>query len=164
MKTNMLLIATVLVGITIMTIVAGCSALERQAKDPNSTTNRLAAEIDKYDEAASAMGSAASSAGLPWGWVLSVGGAVSGWAVREWQNYRKKYKLGDKLHNVELTSKAIVDAVEGLGAIEYVDPETGDKITIGNIVKSEVQERLKERDFYNIGRAVINGLKSGANN
>jgi hypothetical protein len=72
-------------------------------------------------------------------------------------NLRKKQKLveaDDKYEQTRLITEAIVQAIE-----ESAGVKVGDDDTLGNVVKAAVEEKLKDKDAYLVGKAIISALK-----
>lgn len=144
-------------------LLIGCEDVARNVADPNSSLN---VAIDKIAEIAPVVGTGASTATSVFPWaatVLLVTNVVTA-VIAVYKNRRKDVVIGgqndeideqsgvideqDAMYaNLTTTSKAIVDAVEAL-------PDEAKAV-----VKRCVEEKLKDNDFYKIGKAVISGLK-----
>lgn len=73
-------------------------------------------------------------------------------------NMRKKQKLAgadDKFEQSKIVTEAIVLAIEETSRVKLGDGED----TIGNVVKAAVEERLRDKEAYIIGKAIIAALK-----
>jgi hypothetical protein len=79
-------------------------------------------------------------------------------------NLRKKQKLvaaDDKYENTLLITEAIVKAIEETGVIKVGGVTLrGEPATIGGIIKDKVESKLKDKDAYVIGKAIITALKA----
>ena len=139
-------------------MLTGCAQLASQVKDDSSTLNKT---VDTASQAAigvNAAGTAATAAGLPWGWILTLAGGLVTVATGEYRNYKKKLVIteqGEDYDAVAMTTKAIVDAIERLGSVPVRDSGS-----VADVVKAKVSDELKNNDIYKIGKAVISGLKS----
>jgi hypothetical protein len=74
-------------------------------------------------------------------------------------NMRKKQELvvaDDKYNQVRIITEAIIQAVEETAKVKLYD-DTGD--TVGSVVKAAVEERLRDKEAYVIGKAIISALK-----
>lgn len=73
-------------------------------------------------------------------------------------NMRKKQKLSEadsKAEQAAIVTASIIEAIEQVSNVKIDDKED----TIGNVVKAEVEEKLKDNDIYLIGKAIIAALK-----
>lgn len=135
--------------------VAGCE-LAGQVVDPNSSLNVAVDTAAKIAPAVAAGAGAAAAAGFPWAaCVLLVTNIVSV-AIGVYKNHQKNITIGEqdsKYNNTKVTTKAIVEAIEAVGEIDHEDT------TVGDIIKEKVEEKLKDKDYYLIGKAVITALK-----
>lgn len=144
-----------LVLFVVLLFVVGCEGVWQAVADPNSGLNQTA---DAVGELAPAIGAGATATGTPWGTTAGVVCTLLAAAAGVYNNHRKKITIGKKdsdINNIRETTKAIVRAVD-----EMSDVKTGSGETVGGIVKSEVKAKLTDKDWYKVGRAIIDGLKS----
>lgn len=74
-------------------------------------------------------------------------------------NMRKKQKLADandKAKQAAIVTGSIVDAIEQVSNVKL--DKDGD--TIGNVVKAEIGEKLKDNDVFLVGKAIIAAIKA----
>ena len=142
-------------AVAILLIIAGCEEIARNVADPNSGLNQA---VNTIGEVAPVVGSGATATGTPWGAVVGLIATIITTTAGVYNNHRKKVVIGEKdahIKNTETATKAIIETIEGLKNIALKDGET-----LGEVVKEEVKARLKEKDFYKIGKAVISGIKN----
>jgi hypothetical protein len=102
---------------------------------------------------AGAAGGAATGAGLPWGYVIITVGSIFSAIATAYNNYRNKVKAATKYEAIEITTAAVVNAIEDVANVPTTEG------TIGDIVKAQVQKKLEDKDWFKIGKALIAGLK-----
>jgi len=144
----------IIVVIAVLLIVVGCEQFAQNMVDPNSSLNQT---VDAVSLAAPVVGAGATATGTPWGAAVGLIATIIATAVGVYNNYRKKIVIGEKdatLQNTETATRAIIEAVENLSGVELEDGKT-----IGDEIKAVVKERLQDKDFYRIGKAIIDGLK-----
>ena len=143
-------------ALSIITI-GGCDAFYRQSADPNSNLSKTLTTVETAADAAAKAGAAAGTAGIPYGWIVAAIGTALSSAIGAYKNKTKNKIIADeasKYIDLETTARGVIAAVE---AVKNT-PATADK-TVGEIIKSEVEDQLKNREAYLIGRAIINALK-----
>jgi len=132
-----------------MMLLVGCEQLYQQVADPNSGLN---VGVDTVAPILPVVGGAAAATGTPWGVIVALGAGILTAVIEEFRIYRKKNDLRD----IEVTTKAIIDAVESVGEVDV--GANGE--TIGKIIKAEVKEKLKDASWYKVGKIIITELKN----
>jgi len=146
-------------------LLAGCSMLERQSRDPNSP---LSQGVNAIDAAARSVQETAPAAG-PYGWIAAaVATAVTG-VTGAYKVHQKNQTIKTdsriiatqqrEYAMVRDTTKAIVEAIEQVGAVKMTNGDT-----IGSTVKAQVAEELKKRNLDVVGKAIISGIKAARAN
>lgn len=146
-----------IVSIVLLLILSGCYDFRRQAKDPNSNLNKT---VDNIDNAANFAKENAHVAG-PYGWIVGIVATAITASIGTYKSYRKNITIDEektKYSNIEVASKAVVDVIEDLSKIALPDDKFPES-SIGELVKNRVEAKLKDKDIYKIGKAVIAGLK-----
>ena len=151
----------VLVGVVILLCsLMGCEGLFQEVVDPNSGLN-VGVDITSEIIPAIAIGATTAIAtGLPWAAIVLLVTNVASVIVGVYKNYRKNIIIGeqDSLYiNTKETTKAIIEAIEDVGGITTPGATGGD--TIGDVVKNKIEEKLKSKDYYLVGKAIITALK-----
>lgn len=134
------------IGCAIILLMAGCVTLDKIA-EPNT--------IEPISQGITAIGTIATTAGQPWGWMLTTGAGLLGIVVASYTNWRNKIKAADKYKAIEITTGSIVKAIESCSAFPAAEGKT-----IGDIVKAEVKAKLEGQNWYEIGKSLITGLKN----
>ena len=135
-------------AMALLVMIAGCTEIFGIMADPNSGLNKA---VDLVGSMSPAAGATAAATGTPWGACVFFATTVISAVLGVYKNYRKNIVIGDKeaeLSNFTVTTKAIVDMVEAL-------PDEAKERA-----KVIVEKNLKDKDFYQIGKAIISGLKS----
>jgi len=145
MKMKKWIITICLMGVTLV----GCEQLYNQAGDPNSPLNVVADTVAAVAPAVTGV-ITATAASTPWGAITLIGLNILTVVVAAYKNHKKNLVIGEKdeeFQNVETVTKFMVDVVENL------PDETQAKF------KELIGSKLKDNDFYKIGKAIISGLK-----
>ena len=135
----------------------GCNELIQEVADSNSGLNVGVDAVSNIIPAVAAGAGAAAAAGLPWAAIVLLATNVVSVVVGIYKNHRKNIVIDeqDELYiNTKVTTRAIIEAIEDVGGIKVSEEET-----IGGIIKGKVEEKLKDKDYYLIGKAVITALK-----
>lgn len=141
------LLMTVVICVGMMTLMAGCEPAYQMVSDPNSGLN---VAVDAVEWIAPAVGGGAAATGTPWGALLFLGTTVLTGVIAAYKNHKKNLIIGgqdEEFKNVELVTMFMVDVVESL-------PEEAQ-----NKFKEMISVKLKDNDFYKIGKSIILGLK-----
>ena len=147
-----LIIASILF---ILSTIAGCDQAYQDITDANSPLNQAA---DRVSQVAPVVGAGAKATGTPWGAGVFLGTTILSALLGVYSTYRKNIVIDQRdseYQNIETTTKAIVAAIEKVSEV----PLAGD-VTVGDRVKQEVKEQLKDSQVYRVGKAIISGLKS----
>ena len=140
MKKCIVIVSLIIVGL------AGCQILDNLF-DPNTATI--------IQQGTEAVGSVATATGMPWGWMIITAGSIFSACATAYRNYRNKGQAADKYQEIEITTQAIVRAIESVANVTTTDGKT-----VGDIVKAEVKNKLEGQRWYGIGKAIITGLKN----
>lgn len=135
----------IIISVILITTMTGCAILDK-ITEPNTVT--------PVSQGISAVGTIATTAGQPWGWILTTLGGGLGTLAAIYRNWRNKTKAADKYEAIEVTTESIVKAIESVSNMPATDGKT-----IGDIVKAEVKTKLEGQKWYEIGKAIITGLK-----
>lgn len=133
--------------------LAGCEDVWEVAADPNSAVNVGAEAADKVLPVVAVAAAAAGAAGLPWAPIILLVTNVLSALLLVYKNHQKNV-TADKYENVRVTTEAIVDAITEVSKVKH---EGG---TVGGVVKAKIEEKLKDKDAYLIGKIVIDTLKA----
>lgn len=145
---NALIVSSCCIYISIVMIaflLIGCAALDTLF-DPNTAS--------AVQQGTNAIGTITTSAGFPWGWMIVTAGSIFSALATIYRNYRNKQEAANKYQAIEITTESIVKAIEAVA-----NTPTTDGKTIGNVVKAEVKSKLEGQEWYEIGKAIISGLK-----
>ena len=145
----------VLVMVVLLFAASGCEEAYLQMGDPNSGLN---VAVDTMEKILPAVGVA--GAVFPWGWVVGAITAAVSSIIGIYKNYRKNLIIAEQdenYTNLEQTAAVVVKTIKVIDNIP-IDTETGE--TIGDAVKGRVKEELKDKEIYQIAKAIISGLKT----
>jgi hypothetical protein len=142
----LLVITGISAGVIFGYIFTGCALLD-QITEPNT--------VGPVQQGVAAAGIIATAAGMPWGWICTTVVGVIGTAAASYRNWRNNTKNADKYTAIELTTAAIIDAIETTAEIS-----TNNGKTVGETVKDAVKRNLSDKDWYNVGKAIITGIKN----
>ena len=136
----------------------GCNELIQEAADPNSGLNVGVDAVSNIIPAVAAGAGAAAAAGLPWAAIVLLATNVVSVVIGTYKNHRKNIVIDeqDELYiNTKVTTRAIIEAIEDVGGMTV----SGGSETVGDVIKGKVEEKLKDKDYYLIGKAIITALK-----
>jgi hypothetical protein len=146
-------------------MLVGCTALEKQADDPNS---QLTGAVNTIDSVARTVQETAPAAG-PYGWVAGAVATVIAGATGVYKVRQKNQTIARdgqvitaqqrEFNIVRDTTKAIVDAIEDVGMVKIANTDE----TIGSAVKARVADELKKKNLDTMGKAIISGIKASRN-
>ena len=136
-KTYLILPATIL--------AAGCAAINSGSSpinDPN---------IPIYLDAVGVVGTAIAG---PVGSMLLVGATTLSTLWGVWQKNRTK-KSETKFNTLQNVTATVVQTIDEISSFTL-----SDNTTLGDTVKAKVKENLASNDMYQVGKAIISGLKT----
>lgn len=141
-----------IVALVLCLLVAGCEDVAQMVVDPNSGLNVGVDAVSEVLPAVTIGATTAAGSGVPWAPVVLLVTNIAAGLIAAYKNHQKNV-TEDKYENVAVTTKAIVDAVEAVSEIKHEDT------TVGDIIKAKVEDKLKDKDYYLIGKIVIDTLK-----
>ena len=154
-KTKMLIVMVCLLVAGCL-FITGCD-LWQQAADPNSGLNVGVDTTSAVVPIIAGAAVAAAVAGFPWAATVLLVTNIVSVVIGTYKNHRKNIVIGEqneKYTNTKVTTKAIIEAIEAVGAVEINGGGT-----VSDVVKTKVEEKLKDKDAYLIGKAIITALK-----
>jgi len=155
-KQILCLIAFLILAMAAGIMLSGCSTLDAlvaPAPDGGPST------IDTISTIAVEGGAVATTAGFPWGLIVSsVGTGLAALSATYVKMRQAQKATEDDALQTEAVFKAVVEAIENSKSIVIKEDGT----TVGDIIKKLVREHLEGRKVYSIGKAVIDNIKDAA--
>lgn len=143
----------VMLLLAVILLIQGCAALDALVMDDRGNVKE---QITDTTNAGVELGAAVATVN-PVGYIISgVSGVIAALAGAYAEMRRKQANTAnDSLDQTKVVLDALVKAIEDTAEIQVTEDKT-----VKDLVKEKVTDKLHDKDFYKIGKAIIEAIKN----